>query len=252
MSIPKMPISYRGKALVDIKCMKNRREWTSEEKLWAQKMREDGFTKKEISWSMDRSEASVGIMLKRLTKKNSTYNCSHVDEKYEINDKFINLIKPKTVLDLYCGDKSFYSGKCRTTTNDINKSIAADYHEDAFRCICGLYNKKKKYDIVDLDPFGSAYDCFDIAIKMAKKGLVITLGELGHKRFKRLDFVERYYMIKCMDDFTIENLIKHIQQIAIRNKKRLVVYEYREWKHIGRVWFKVEKMNIESQWEGIE
>ena len=134
------------------------------------------------------------------------------------------------------------------TTNDIERNIDADFHEDALRCICQLYHDGHKYELVDLDPFGSAYDCFDLAIKMAKKGLVITLGELGHKRWKRLDYVSTHYGITDLDSFTIENLIKHIQMIGARNKKKLTVWQYREWQNIGRVWFKIENIKVTSQW----
>ena len=123
------------------------------------------------------------------------------------------------------------------------------YHLDALKLLCKLYCEGKTFDLIDLDPFGSAYDCFDLAIKMAKKGLVITLGELGHKRWKRLDYVERYYGITNLEDFTIDNLINHIQQLGMKNKKRLVVYEKKEWKNIGRVYFKIEPYKITKQWD---
>ena len=103
--------------------------------------------------------------------------------------------------------------------------------------------------MIDLDPFGSAYDCFDLAIKMAQKGLVITLGELGHKRWKRLDYVAPRYDIYSLDDFTIQKIISYIQKIGLQNKKKLVVYDFREWRNIGRVWFKIEPLKITSQWE---
>lgn len=119
---------------------------------------------------------------------------------------------------------------------------------DALACICYLYSKGATYDIVDLDPFGSAYDCFDLAIKMAKKGLVITLGELGHKRWKRLDYVSRYYGIETLEDFTIERLVEHIQMIGRRNKKLLTPLFMREWRNIGRVWFAIEPLKITEQW----
>ena len=102
--------------------------------------------------------------------------------------------------------------------------------------------------MIDLDPFGSAYDCFDLAVKMAKKGLIITLGELGHKRWKRLDFVRTHYGIKTLDAFTIENLIQHIQAIGERNKKRLIVWQYREWQNTGRVYFTIDRLKVTDQW----
>ena len=107
----------------------------------------------------------------------------------------------------------------------------------------------KEYDIIDLDPFGSAYDCFDLAIKMAKKGLIITFGELGHKRFKRLDFVRRYYGIETLEDFTTDNLIKHIIKIGERNKKILKPIYVKEWRNISRVYFRIE--NTKAIYKGI-
>lgn len=102
--------------------------------------------------------------------------------------------------------------------------------------------------MIDLDPFGSAYDCFDLAIKMAKKGLCITLGEMGHKRWKRLDYVKDRYDITDLDDFTSLNLIKKIQEIGRYNKKNLIVFDYKDWQHISRVWFTIEPYKETSQW----
>lgn len=224
------------------------RQWTKEEIDWVLNLKSKGYKLKEIAYSIGRTETSISIKLKRLSKNKNTYNKKHVSEKYLLNEMFVDEIKPKTILDLYCGKKSFYKGK-NVTTNDINKDFNADYHEDAFKLICKLYYENQKYDLIDLDPYGSAYDCFDIAIKMAKKGLIITLGELGHQRWKRLDFVESHYNIKDLEEFNIKNLIKYIQTIALRNKKRLVVWQYREWQNIGRVYFKVENEKITSQWD---
>jgi DNA-binding CsgD family transcriptional regulator len=224
------------------------RKWTKEEIEWTKKLIENGYSNKEIAISLDRSETSVSIKVKRLGKKQNTYNQKHVEEKYELNSLFLNEIKPKSILDLYCGVNSFYK-EHNVTTNDIDTNIDADFHEDAFKLICKLYYDGKKYDLIDLDPFGSAYDCFDLAIKMAKKGLIITLGELGHKRWKRLDYVGSHYDVDNLEDFTIETLIKHIQKIGLKNKVNLVVWKYREWRNIGRVYFRIEPIKVTKQWE---
>lgn len=249
--IPKMPEEYKGNSITFGGYTKSQpRKWNEKEIEWLKNMIENGYTVNEIADSMDRTPVSIEIKRKRLTKKDNTYNKKHIVEKYEINEKFISDNNFKSVLDLYCGEKSFYSNRSfDLTTNDINKEIPADYHMDSFKLICKLYSEDNKYDFIDLDPFGSAYNCFDIAIKMAKKGISITLGELGHKRWKRLDFVRSHYDIETIDDFTIENLIKHIQKIGYRNKKQLTVYDYKEWQNIGRVWFTIEPLKITEQWE---
>ena len=120
---------------------------------------------------------------------------------------------------------------------------------DSLKLLCQLYSEDKKFDFIDLDPYGSASDCFDLAIKMANKGIAITFGEIGHKRFKRLDYVRRHYDIHTLDEFTTDNLIKYVQKIGVKNKKNLVVYRKCEWNGISRVWFLMEGLKITEQWD---
>lgn len=190
------------------------------------------------------------IKVKRLGKKEDTYNKEHIEEKYKINDEFVKLIQPKTALDCYCGTKDFYFDYLgeNSISNDIDESVTASYNMSALKCLCTLY--PQTFDLIDLDPYESAYDCFDLAIKMANHAIIIAFGELGHKRWKRLDFVSRYYGIENLEDFTINNLIKHVQMIGRRNKKNLIPIYVKEWRNIGRVWFKIEPLKITEQWEG--
>ena len=252
-NIPMMPLEYRGKEKTGCGfTFTTPREWNSQEVAWLKSMHGDGYSIKEIAKSMGRTEASVSLKLKRMTKVKRTYNAKHIEEKYAINSLFLEQIQPRTVLDLYCGSEHFYNGKVeKVVTNDIDKSIDADFNCNALNLICYLYAQDRKYDLIDLDPFGSAYDCFDLAVKMATKGLAITLGELGHKRFKRVDYVKTHYGIESLDDFTIQNMISHIQTIGARNKKKLTVFDYREWQNIGRVWFLIEPLKVMEQWENM-
>lgn len=253
-SIPRMPESYAGKVNKSGGYTKtNPRVWTEQEIKWLTDMKRKGYNAAQIAESMDRSHTSVAIKIKRLGKSSGTYNDRHIREKYRINDRFVKAIDPASVLDAYCGSKDFYSAyDCERVTNDKNAEFEAGYHMDALAFMCRMYSEGRSFDLVDLDPFGSAYDSFDLAVKMARKGLCITLGELGHKRWKRLDFVSRYYGIDSLEDFTIDNLVEHIQSIGRRNKKDLVVFDCKEWRNIGRVWFEVKPLKITSQWENKE
>ena len=222
--------------------------WSDEEIEFLKEQIKAGKPYSEIAVMLDRSEVSVSIKAKRLTKKEKTYNEKHIDEKYMINRKFLEYIQPKSIIDAYSGDKSFYDG-FSVIANDKNKDFSVDYNMDALQFMCLMYANGEKADLIDLDPFGSAYDCFDLAVKMANKGLCVTLGELGHKRWKRLDYVGRYYGIESLEDFTIDRLIEHIKMIGRRNKKELTVFAKREWQNIGRVWFEIKPLKITSQWE---
>lgn len=252
--IPTMPEEYKGEIKKSGGYTKTApREWTSLEIEWVKTLLDRGFTSKEIAESIERSQVSTSIKIKRLGKKDRTYNEEHADEKYQTNVDFLNHIKPTgLVFDVYAGAESFYKGKCAVIANDKDKKCYTDYHLDALKFCCQMYLKGLKADIVDLDPFGSAYDCFDLAVKMAQKGLVITFGELGHKRWKRLDYVGRYYGIYTLEDFTLDRLIEHLQEIGRRNKKELTVFKKKEWRNIGRVWFEIKPIKITEQWESKE
>lgn len=249
--IPKMPEEYKGEIKKSGGYTKTPpREWTSLEIAWVKNLIEEGFTNKEIAESIDRSVVSASIKIKRLGKKDKTYNAEHLADKQQTNADFIQHIIPKTVIDVYAGEQSGYTDFAEVISNDKNENAKTDYHLDALKFCCLMYAESQTADIVDLDPFGSAYDCFDLAVKMAKKGLVITFGELGHKRWKRLDYVSRYYGIERLEDFTLDALIEHVKAIGRRNKKELTVYAKREWRNIGRVWFTISPLKITEQWEG--
>lgn len=244
--IEKMPEEYKGphKSPTDY-TRTTPRQWTEKEIEWVKEMMSQGFTAREIAISTDRSFTSIAIKIKRFSKDANEYNKSHIQDKYKTNKIFLDKIQPSTILDLYAGNKSFYTTceeQYEVITNDIKPEAETQHHKDALKLLCELYAQDKTFDLVDLDPYGSAYDCFDLAIKMAQKGLCITLGEIGHRRWKRVDFVKTHYGINNFEDFTIANLIKHIQQIGIKNKKRLIVFRQAEWKNIGRVWFEIKPM----------
>lgn len=244
----KLPEAYKGKQRKHTHLTKHApRTWTAEEVAHVKKLQAAGATIQQVAESLDRDLTQVQIKLKRLAKQNGeTYNEPHRAAKYLLNDAFLKCLAPGSVLDLYSGATSYYEGKVgELCTNDSNADfIHLSYNEKAERLIHKLYYEGSSYDLVDLDPFGSAYDCLDLAIKMARKGLVVTLGELGHRRFKRLDYVSRCYGIETLEDFTAENLAACIIKIGLRHKKQLELVELGKWRHIARAYFTVAPLKL--------
>lgn len=247
-----LPKEYFGKEIKNGGLTINTpRKWTKEEIDWMNMLRNKGFKNNDIAKFLYRELVSVSIKTKRLAKKNGvTYNSPHREDKYMHNNLFIKKIQPKSVLDLFSGSPSYYKGKVSNlTTNDIDERYDTDYSEKAEKLVCKLYYEGNKYDLIDIDPFGSAYDCFDLCIKMAKKGLIITLGEMGHKRWKRLDFVRSHYDINSIENFTSKNIVNEILKIGERNKKKLIPVYLNDYRNISRVYFKIEKIKITEQWD---
>ena len=227
----------------------NPRTWTKAEIKWILDLKNKGFSIPQIAQSVGRTETSISIKLKRLKKSGDTYNEKHREEKYFVNEKFREYINPSSLLDCYAGG-GFWNGKiAKVITNDINPECKTDYHTEALKLLCQEYINGNKYDVVDLDPFGSAFDCLDLAIKIAQKGLCVTLGEMGHKRWHRLDFVRTHYGIETEADFTSDFMIAQIQKIGLRNKKELVVFDKKDWQNISRVWFEIKPVKVTEQWQ---
>ncbi len=245
-----LPKEYIGKETKNGGFTKNNpRQWTQKEIDWCLMLKNKGFKNKEIAKFLYRELISVSIKIKRMSKTNNTYNEKHKDDKYFHNDLFLSEIQPKTVLDLFSG-LSYYDGKVdELYTNDIDERFNTYYSEKAEKLVCKLYYQNSKFDLIDIDPFGSAYDCFDLCIKMAKKGIIITLGELGHKRWKRLHFVRSHYGIEKIEDFTSKRIVAEIIKIGIRNKKKLIPIFLNDYTNISRVYFKIEEIKITEQWD---
>lgn len=230
------------------------RKWTKEEEEWALLSNNNGMSKQDIAKELKRSVVSVEIKIKRLKKRtsNNMYNEKHVDDKYKTNLEFEKYLDSNSkILDLYCGINSYWKNREKyiVKTNDIDKDIEADYNLDALKLLCKLYYDGEKFDMIDLDPFGSAYECFDLALKMSNKAIIITFGEIGHKRWKRLDFVGKRYGIENIDDFNIENLIKQVQKMGLMNKKKLTPIIVKNYQNISRVYFLIERHIETSQWK---
>lgn len=243
--IPLMPDEFKGNLGVaqHKDFVLKTRKWTKEEESWAWNLYKEGYTNKDIAVSLGREYNSVSIKMKRLKKKFDEYNDKHRDDKYKYNLKYMELFnKDVSILDVFCGIGMFYNshGYTNVVTNDKNVLIKSMYNLDADKMLDLMIKEGIKFDIVDLDPFGASIPYLEKALKIAKQGLIMTLGELGHKRFKRLDFIGKYYSnINTIEDITIENMIKEIEGIAAAKGVTLQVVYYRDWNNIGRVWFKI-------------
>jgi hypothetical protein len=218
------------------------KKWNKDEIILLKELKNKNYSYKKISKILNRSEISVSIKYKRITKNNNTYNKKHVKQKYLLNEIFIKKIMPKSILDVYAG-KSFYkknqnSKNLYVVDNDIKEKC--DYNLNAIDLLYKF--KSKKFDIVDLDPYGSAFECFDFVLQIAEKGIIITFGEYGHLRWNRIDFVEHRYDINNKSNFIAESFINYIKKRALIHNKVLKVELLANFKNILRVYFSITKI----------
>jgi hypothetical protein len=250
MSTLEMPQEFYGKVKPTTDYVKSvPRTWTDNELQWVLDSLDAGYSVSQIAEAIGRTEISVQIKLKRITKTGDSYNDKNRGLKYAANQFFMNVVEPRSVLDVFAGN-SFYKDidGLHVVDNDKDERFDTDYHLDALKLMCRLYLSGEKFDLIDLDPYGSAYDCFDLALKMARKGVVVSFGEWGHKRWKRYDFVRPRYGIDNAEQFTPDAFIKEFQRIARVNHKEAVVSDVLQYGNFLRVYFTLKKFKTVEQW----
>lgn len=225
------------------------KRWTDDEIKWLIASKQAGMNVEQLAAALNRTPISVQVKLKRLSKTSDTYNAKHRELKYAANTSFLDAIHPKSVLDLYAGH-SWYAGRSLDlTTNDWSDDFDTDHHEDALKLLARLYLESRKFDLIDLDPYGSAYECFDLAIRLAQKAIIISFGEFGHARWKRLDYVRDRYGISDLDSFQPPAFIAEAQRIGRLHKKELVMIDSLQYGNFLRVYFSINRYKVTEQWD---
>lgn len=214
--------------------------WSDQEISKMLELKKQGLSFDDIGKIFGRTAYSCNRKYYKLMKKLDTYNDKHRDIKYEYNKQFLQKVNGETLLDAFSGGVSWWkkeNTQLKVIDNDI-KIDGADYKLDAFDFL--YQHRKKQFDIVDLDPFGSAYDCFDFALQIAQKGLIITFGEIVGRRFNRQDFVEHRYGINYIEDFTTDKLSEYIEKRGLIYRKILTPIIKAEMTNISRVYYKID------------
>ena len=247
----KMPAEYFGAMKTSGGYTKtDPREWTEKEIAWVLEKKQEGYSNEVIANAIERSPIALQIKLKRLSKIEDNYNAKHREVKYAANSQFFEYIQPTSVLDLYAGQSWYQDKALGLVTNDKDDRFDTNHHKDALKLLCELYAEGKKFDLIDLDPYGSAYECFDLALKMSRKGIVVSFGEWGHKRWKRTDYVAPRYNINTIEQFGEGELfIKELQRIAKCNKKQATPKHSVLYGNFLRVYFELADIKVTSQWE---
>ena len=233
-SIKELPVLFEKRKRND--------KYTHSELSYIMKLNDLGIPYGLIAKSISRTETSVRNRCVKFRTENGTYNKGHIEEKYNLNDKFLKYLEKEdrvmTILDAYSGSKPFWTKyeKGRVVlTNDINKDYPAKLHFPAEDLVKVLYEKEYEFDVVDLDPFNTPMKCFDNAIKICNRGLIMTFGD---KRgiISNKNLAKERYGCRVYDE---RKIIQHYIRRAKKFGMKLRVWKFVKWKMTWRVYFKV-------------
>lgn len=213
--------------------------WTDAEMEKLLVLKKQGLSFCDIGKRLDRTSYSCNRKYYKLMKINDTYNSKHRRSKYQYNQMFLEKVNSETLLDAFSGGVSWWkkNTSLKVIDNDI-KVDGADFKLDALDFL--FKHRKEMFDIVDLDPFGSAFECFDFALQIAQKGLIITFGEIVGRRFNRMDFVEHRYGMDYIEDFTTNKLSEYVEKRALIYRKTLTPIFKAEMTNISRIYYKID------------
>lgn len=210
-------------------------------------MQDEGLTILAIARRLKMTEPAVRQQIKCIKLNTGTYNSDHIFEKYQSNEYFLSLIKVETVLDLFCGENNWWKNntKLDVTSNDLNtKIVSADIHSNARELLKLFVKLNVKFDLIDIDPYGSPIAYFQDALKISNRGIIITLGD-NPTRMKRFPGkFKNYYRINYGLDMdaskvTDDDLIKHFIDLAKKENKTIKLELRCQWKTASRYYFSI-------------
>lgn len=177
--------------------------------------------------------------------KSNIYN-EEQNLKQDVDRKFVNELGVTSVVDAFAGDSKKYATLKNVTviTNDIDQKCNTQYHLPADRFLAQMYADARNIDLVDLDPYGSCWDCLPLAVKLARKGLIVSYGDFSNWRYKRWEIIQ--YQVGCIPK-DIEHYRAMLIGVTIQMgmsyaKKKLVpMYSFSPNKYFTRIYYKVEK-----------
>ena len=227
---------------MDFKHKTKSRQWTNKEEQTAYKYYKQGYTLTEIANRLNRSPTSIKNKIRRLKKKRgvNNYDQDHTIDKHLTNQRFIRHIQPYSILDVFNAGNTQYNHIPVHITNDIDTRFKTTYHLDAMDLLLQEQDKKNKYDIVDLDPYGAVLKYLPYALPLTRKAIILTYGELLHKQYKRTDTVQQYG-ITTPEQLNLENLIKITIHLAIQNGVKIKPVIIKDYKYIGRVYYEIRE-----------
>lgn len=159
--------------------------------------------------------------------------------RYEMNAAFARRIEYSNALEPFAGKKKQYHHSLR---NDKNTMYDCDCHMDAmdFLEMVHMRDGDDSYDLVDLDPFASSVPYFPLACKLARKGIIIHIGDLLYLNYKPQDLYRFYPNSRLPFKGDRMKVIRsHFTETAKQLGKRLLFWDDYQYGSVAKLYYKI-------------
>jgi DNA-binding Lrp family transcriptional regulator len=232
--------------------------WNKKLEATVLEMRESGRTYEEIAAEIGTSATSVKHKVRRLKQSANEDRYKHTAEKIQQAEKYLSTAG-NNILETnsgFGGMTEFYNQIGVVECYDIKKdrvefidslamqSVTA-IHGDSEKELYKLVANKRKYDVIDLDPYGMPSRYFPHVFSLIDKGvLFVTLPMIGVAQMNKITIrhLDAFWGVSLNDkDKYIDLVVKRMKDYAFMHKREIRVLDVQKIDRIYRICLSVEK-----------
>lgn len=232
--------------------------WNKKIELKALEMKDSGMTYKAIAEELGTTATSIKHKVRRLKQSANEDRYKHTAEKIQQAEKYLSTAG-NNILETnsgFGGMTEFYNQIGVVECYDIKKdrvefidslamqSVTA-IHGDSEKELYKLVANKRKYDVIDLDPYGMPSRYFPHVFSLIDKGvLFVTLPMIGVAQMNKITIrhLDAFWGVSLNDkDKYIDLVVKRMKDYAFMHKREIRVLDVQKIDRIYRICLSVEK-----------
>ena len=159
--------------------------------------------------------------------------------RYKLNKSFEKAISSTSALEPFAGCKKQYHN---SITNDVEERFGADHCLPAHDFLTKMYEEhgEDSFDLVDIDPFSYSVPYFELGCKLARKGIIVHVGDIWYLSLNKNKLHNRYeYAPKSAKGADLKAIAYHFYQAAKRYGKNIVKYDEYKKGIVAKLYFEV-------------
>ena len=239
-------------------------KWDKKLEEYILKLREDGYTYDRIAKEIESTPTAVKHKVRRIKQSQNDDRYKHTKEKFsQFRNCLCNFnlpIKPR-ILETHCGFGGMtehYANIGEVESYDIKKERASfvnnrfdnsiGIHADSEIEIYRLVANKRKYDIIDIDPYGLPSRYFPHVFSLINDGILfLTFPVMGVAQINKITIrhYQAFWNIELSDKPAYLNKIKNkLEDFAFQHKRSVNFLDTIKIGRIYRIAMRVKRKSL--------